>query len=251
MNVTLYFDGAAEPNPGLGTYGWILKRRDGKPIVHEKGALKGTRTNNEAEYTALGTALRWLADGKLGEPVNDLLIMGDSQLVIKQLSGNWKCNAEKLQPLRARCLELLKTLNCPWKAVWIGRESNQDADALSRLAYEEATGNSCPGHRKSSAAADDVQRTIDELRAHIKKCELDQRLLVYPETFARSVGPGAISIRVVGLLPASAKRIVYALVDSLFDEDDVEDDEDEDEDEEDEDDEDEDEDSDITELNDG
>jgi ribonuclease HI len=147
MNVTIYFDGACEPkNPGgVATAGWIILGDNDEPlggdccvICRGEGA-----TNNVAEWAALGKALRHVADS--GLQVGTLQIYGDSMLVVNQLTGNWNCNKEHLQKLRDRCKELISQINPSDLVVeWIPREQNEEADALSRKAYEEATGKKFP-----------------------------------------------------------------------------------------------------------
>ena len=143
--LSLYFDGACEPvNPGgIATAGWILKGDGGKVI--DSAALfvcEGVKaTNNVAEYCALGFALAKL------HRINwrgELLVMGDSQLVVNQVTKKWNCNKAHLRKLRDRCLELLAQVAMTWKAMWIPRIQNEEADAESRHAYREATGKEFP-----------------------------------------------------------------------------------------------------------
>jgi ribonuclease HI len=138
----LFFDGACEPvNPGgVATYGWIILDR-GEVLADGCGVhCEGPRaTNNVAEYVALGFGLRRLQDLGWG---GRLSVYGDSQLVIKQLAGEWACNKPHLRKLRDRCLDILHGI-CPGKSytlTWVPREENAAADALSRRAYEKHTG---------------------------------------------------------------------------------------------------------------
>lgn len=151
--LTLHFDGACEPvNPGgVATYGWLLATT-GEPaqclatgygVACDGGPLA---TNNFAEYCALGFGLRWIADHK--PALDELTIFGDSKLVIEQLNKRWNCNAEHLIKLRDRCFELLKLIDKPWSAQWIGRDFNSEADALSRRAYIESTGKPFPERKR-------------------------------------------------------------------------------------------------------
>ena len=161
MMFEIHFDGACEPkNPGgIATCGWViyheggLKRKriaSGHKVVKEgEGA-----TNNYAEWCALGLALRWLLDNKKDEcAAQSIVIIGDSQLVINQLAGKWECKAENLQPLKARCLEILDSLNFQARSArWVPREQNEEADALSKKAYTERTGQQAPERRKKKKA---------------------------------------------------------------------------------------------------
>lgn len=145
--VRLWFDGACEPvNPGgIATGGWII--RDGEQVYtgHNEVCRGDGATNNVAEWTALGMALRYMLDNSQQFSGSVLTIYGDSQLVIEQLNRRWKCNKIHLQKLRDRCWAILGELALPsWTATWIPREQNTEADALSRKAYEEATGKCFP-----------------------------------------------------------------------------------------------------------
>jgi ribonuclease HI len=127
----LYFDGACGPtNPGgVATYGWRLMAPDGEELASGTGeACRGPgATNNVAEWHGLWAGLRSLAaKGWRGR----LQILGDSQLVLLQLNRLWRCHKERLRQYRDQCLALLEGIE--WRAVWIPREQNAEADALSR-----------------------------------------------------------------------------------------------------------------------
>ena len=87
--VKCYFDGLTEPvNPGgIGAYGYVIEV-DGQVLIEGKGVIGKGRmiSNNVAEYSALIALLEKLAELNLR---NDVIIMGDSQLVINQMSGAW------------------------------------------------------------------------------------------------------------------------------------------------------------------
>lgn len=135
-----YFDGLCEPNPGgVATYGFLIKR-DGKKIDEGHG-LAGTpktprATNNVAEYTGLLKALEWLVAHKVKDPV---VVRGDSDLVIRQVKGEYKVKSGLLAPLHAQVKELEEKLPAV-TFEWIARERNADADRLTNLAYAEYTG---------------------------------------------------------------------------------------------------------------
>lgn len=134
-------------NPGgVATCGWVIRDDAGELVASDSRMVcKGDgATNNVAEWCALGFALRYMADSKAFGNC-DLMIRGDSQLVVFQLIGKYKCNAEHLRKLRDRCLAVIDEIGCTsWKAEWIKRDENEEADALSRKAYEDATGKRFP-----------------------------------------------------------------------------------------------------------
>jgi ribonuclease HI len=140
--IEAYFDGLCDPNPGgVATYGFLIKR-DGKKIDEGHG-LAGTpktpqATNNVAEYTGLIKVLEWLIAHKIKEEV---VVRGDSDLVIKQVKGEYKVKSALLAPLHGRVKELAEELP-EIRFEWIQRERNTDADRLTNLAYAEYTGQS-------------------------------------------------------------------------------------------------------------
>lgn len=149
MEIKLWFDGACEPrNPGgVASCGWVIETHG---VTLEEGhrvvANGPSATNNLAEYSALGLALKSLveSDAVKQEHAVSLSIYGDSKLVIEQINGRWQCKQMHLIRLRDRCLELLEKLGIEWEATWIPREENERADALSRVAYEQKTGKRFP-----------------------------------------------------------------------------------------------------------
>src|SRR6516225_5429237 len=90
---TIYTDGAARGNPGPAAYAFVIER-DGAPVIEEKGTL-GHTTNNVAEYTALVRALEHAA--RLG--ARRLLIHSDSELLVKQMNGEYQVKSEDLRAL--------------------------------------------------------------------------------------------------------------------------------------------------------
>jgi len=136
--ITLYFDGLCRPrNPGgVATYGYVMYK-DGKMVKSGYGVVgSGTgMTNNVAEYSALKRAAEWVRENCSED---EIVIKGDSQLVIHQMNGTWQIKSEtskKFVPEIRRLLEGRKT-----RYVWIPREQNAEADQLSNVAYSQAGG---------------------------------------------------------------------------------------------------------------
>ena len=100
-------------------------------------------TNNVAEYLAVGKALAWCQIHGHRNPA----ICSDSQVVVQQINGKYACRTPRLIPLRDRAQELVAQTEAI--VVWVPRESVQEADKLTRLAYQEATGQWPPerGHK--------------------------------------------------------------------------------------------------------
>ncbi len=138
-HVSVFIDGGCDPNPdGVATFAWYLEYND-RIIVEDYGVCADGpgATNNTAEYHALLQALAWLRDR--GERIRakgtKITIYADSQLIVRQVRGEWACGAEKLIPLHARAVEVMATL--PVTIEWIPRAKNEYADSLCRRAYAQ------------------------------------------------------------------------------------------------------------------
>ncbi len=110
--------------------GWVAKKLDGEYVHHHSLDLgEGTLMSaNVAEYMAVRSALRWLALNHRGHAIH---IMSDSQLVMRQLTGEYNCHNEHLQKFRANVL-VLAALFPQVTYEWIRREKNREADVLSK-----------------------------------------------------------------------------------------------------------------------
>jgi len=136
--ITIYFDGLCEPvNPGgVATYGYVIYQ-------DEKAIKKGCRvigegsgmTNNVAEYSALKRALEWLVEEGIED---EIVVKGDSMLVINQMRGVWQIKSQTSKRFVPKIRGLLKGKKV--KFVWIPREENGEADMLSRVAYKRYNG---------------------------------------------------------------------------------------------------------------
>src|SRR5881398_493972 len=99
--VTIYTDGAARGNPGPAAFAYVIRRTDGG-ILEEHSQCMGETTNNVAEYTALVRALeRALALG-----AKKVLLHSDSELMVKQMRGEYKVKNEGLRDLYEQASEL-------------------------------------------------------------------------------------------------------------------------------------------------
>jgi ribonuclease HI len=132
--ITVYFDGLCYPkNPGgVAAYGYVVSR-DGKPIWRGFGAVGEGRgmTNNVGEYEALMAAARWLVDEEIDEKI---VIKGDSELVIKQMKGEYRVSSATSKKYVPQIRKLLQGKDVSFS--WVAREENEEADSLSRMGYE-------------------------------------------------------------------------------------------------------------------
>ena len=128
--ITAYFDGGARSNPGPAGYGVFVV--DDQGTVHaELYEPLGIATNNVAEYRGLIAALQWAADRDLKQ----LVVKGDSQLIIEQMRGNYKVKHEGLKPLYLRARMLVMQIG-DVRFEHVRREQNAEADRLSNLAMD-------------------------------------------------------------------------------------------------------------------
>lgn len=127
-----YIDGGARGNPGPAGYGAFIQSSDGNVVAELHGGL-GIATNNVAEYNGLLAALQWAIDRN----VRRLHIRADSELLVRQMRGEYKVRNAGLQPLYVRARLLAAQLD-EVKFEHVRREFNRDADRLSNLGMDEA-----------------------------------------------------------------------------------------------------------------
>jgi ribonuclease HI len=128
----LQFDGASDPNPGPSAGGAVLFHPGTTDPVFERYEFIPHATNNEAEYNGLIIGLQEAADAG----IKNLLIEGDSNLIINQFAGTWKIKAENLASLHKKARALLTHFD--FVAIkHIPREKNAHADRLTNEGVKE------------------------------------------------------------------------------------------------------------------
>ncbi|MFP3870647.1 MAG: ribonuclease HI family protein [Syntrophobacteria bacterium] len=132
MYASLYCDGASQGNPGPAGAGVLLLDQEGEQLFTFSRFLD-TATSNEAEYQALISGLEAAAD--LG--INRVQIFMDSQLVVRQILGEYRVRHPRLQHLFDKAVSRLQRFD-DYDIVHIGRERNKQADRLAREAIERA-----------------------------------------------------------------------------------------------------------------
>ncbi len=135
----LWFDGGARGNPGPAAAGIVLKDRNNRTIV-EHGEYLGRATNNQAEYTAFRIGLEELfacIDESDPDPSElKLDVRTDSQLLQKQVDGQWKTKDEQLSSIQDEIFELLEQLG-DWEIQHVPREENEEADRIVNRTLDE------------------------------------------------------------------------------------------------------------------
>jgi ribonuclease HI len=132
-NFILNFDGCSKGNPGLSGAGAVIYNNNIE-VWGGYSFVDTSATNNQAEYTGLIIGLKYAVDNQ----IQDLLVQGDSQLVINQMTGKYKCNADKLVGLYKTAKALEKQIkNVQYAHVL--RKFNARADELSNMAVQKYT----------------------------------------------------------------------------------------------------------------
>jgi len=138
MRFSIYADGGSRGNPGPAGSGAVVRDGAGKTII-EVSEYLGRTTNNVAEYTAIVRALEGLKK-LLGDKANeaDVAVRMDSQLVVRQMNGEYKIKHPNLKPLAAQVL-MLRHAFASVSFEHVYRENNKDADALANAAMDRGS----------------------------------------------------------------------------------------------------------------
>ncbi|MCM3878768.1 MAG: ribonuclease HI family protein [Vicinamibacterales bacterium] len=131
--IVAYIDGGARGNPGPAGYGVRIEDEQGG-LVEEFHGFLGSATNNIAEYNGLLAALRYAT----GHGHRKLHIKSDSELLVKQMRGEYRVKNAGLQPLYQEAKALADGFD---RVVYehVRREQNTHADRLANLAMDEGT----------------------------------------------------------------------------------------------------------------
>jgi ribonuclease HI len=129
--LVLRTDGASRGNPGPAAAGIVIERRDGTPVARGKKYL-GEMPNNQAEYHALVLGLQ--AVRRYAPSAVEVRM--DSELVVRQMQGQYKVKDQALQTLHARAQALVKTLP-DVTFTHVPRADNAEADRLANAALDE------------------------------------------------------------------------------------------------------------------
>jgi ribonuclease H / adenosylcobalamin/alpha-ribazole phosphatase len=132
VKAKLSTDGGARGNPGPAAYAYVLEAEDGT-VLAAHGEAIGTATNNVAEYRALVEGLR----KALELAVDEVEVVSDSELVVKQMRGEYRVKNEALQQLSVEAGRLARRLR---KVTYtaVRREHNELADRLVNEALDAA-----------------------------------------------------------------------------------------------------------------
>jgi ribonuclease HI len=131
VKVVVHVDGGARGNPGPAAAACVVSTPDGEPLAGH-AQLIGTSTNNVAEYRALLLGLERARE--LG--ADEVEVVGDSELIAKQVLGEYKVKNATLRPLHAQALAELARF-AQWSIRTVPRAQNAEADALVNAALDQ------------------------------------------------------------------------------------------------------------------
>ena len=126
-------DGGSRGNPGPAAYGVVIRDPMGEIVAKLKKYI-GQNTNNVAEYFGLIAALDYAET----HGIRALRVLSDSELLVKQMRGQYKVKSEDLRPLFERARKMAQAL-APFRIEHVFREQNREADALVNQALDETS----------------------------------------------------------------------------------------------------------------
>jgi ribonuclease HI len=154
-------DGGSRGNPGPAAYGVVIRDAKGDIVAKLKKYI-GRMTNNVAEYYGLIAALDYMQS----QGIKALRIESDSELLVKQMRGQYKVRSPELQPLFERARKMSQALES-FRIDHVYREQNREADALANEAMDEVEGGSAKSAKAAAAAAAPAPAAKSETRAPV------------------------------------------------------------------------------------
>jgi ribonuclease HI len=142
-----HIDGGSRGNPGPSGYGVVIEDEAGRPVA-ELGEFLGKQTNNYAEYSGLLAALSYA----LKHGYKALKVVSDSELLVKQIRGQYKVGSPALKPLYDQAMRMVSQLEF-FEITHVLREKNRDADRLANLAMDRGMGRSAPARNDAPHVA--------------------------------------------------------------------------------------------------
>ncbi len=131
-------DGGARGNPGPSGYGVVIEDELGRPVA-ELSEYLGRQTNNYAEYSGLLASLSYA----LRHGFKALKVVSDSELMVKQINGQYKVSSPTLKELHGQAMKLIDQFEC-FEIKHVLREKNREADRLANLAMDRGIAKKTP-----------------------------------------------------------------------------------------------------------
>lgn len=165
--IIAHIDGGSRGNPGPAAAGFLLT--DGKGTrLQAKAFFLGRTTNNMAEYTSFIKAL----EGARQMGAEQLAVFSDSELLVKQINGEYKVKSEQIRPLFQQAVQLLDQFR-DWNVRHVPREKNKQADELVNRALDLE-------HDVEMKIEDSGQRIADSKKTNTKRYALNAKRSTKP-----------------------------------------------------------------------
>ncbi len=139
--ITAFCDGGSRGNPGPAGFGVYIQDAHGESIG-ELSEFLGKKTNNFAEYSGLLAALNFA----LEQGYSRLKVVSDSELMVKQIKGQYRVNSSDLRPLYEEAKQRIARLGS-FQIQHVLRDKNKNADRLANLAMDRGIGRGIPAER--------------------------------------------------------------------------------------------------------
>src|SRR5229473_1782480 len=153
-------DGGSRGNPGPASYGVVIRDPRGEVVAKLKKYI-GRSTNNVAEYYGLIAAL----DYAQSHGIRALRVESDSELLVKQMRGQYKVKSAELRPLFERAKKMSQAFES-FRIEHVYRERNAEADALANEALDETARTNAPSPSRPKAPATSESRKVRARYAH-------------------------------------------------------------------------------------
>ena len=134
----VFCDGGARGNPGPAASAFVVNDDNGKEIGRGSKYL-GIQTNNVAEYTSLLLFLEWLVENRGVYGAYDFIVHMDSQLVVRQITGEYKIKSKLLLPLAIKVKKTIMEYGFKFRFSHVLREGNKRADELVNEALDNVS----------------------------------------------------------------------------------------------------------------
>ncbi len=193
-HLTIYTDGASRGNPGPAAAAFVLTDSHGKELA-AKGLYLGETTNNVAEYTGLAKALE---AAKQMSP-KQTCVYSDSELLVRQINGQYKVKSEQIRPLYQQVMSLLDSFGC-YQVKHIPRGKNSRADDLCNRVLDRqqnVQSTARQKHLRLGALISGGGRTLLNILECIERGELNAEVPVVISS--RSTAKGVERARGAGL----------------------------------------------------
>lgn len=151
-------DGGSRGNPGPASYGVVIRDLRGEIVARLKKYI-GRTTNNVAEYYGLIAALDYAQSNN----IRALRIESDSELMVKQMRGQYKVKSADLKPLFERAKKMSQTFST-FRIDHVYREQNKEADLLANEAMDEVSGKA-PANENRNAKTGNGNSSVENRNA--------------------------------------------------------------------------------------